>query len=76
VHGTEEHPNVADSLRDLGVVLRKQGRYAEAATHYERSLAIYIKVHGTEEHPSVALSLSHLGTMLYAQGRIAEAATH
>jgi hypothetical protein len=37
----------------MGTVLQAQGKYKEAATHYERSLAIYIKVHGTKEHPKV-----------------------
>jgi hypothetical protein len=52
---TEEHPgDVANNLKDLGAVLQKQGRLAEAATHYERSLAIRLKLQGTEEHPDVA----------------------
>ena len=76
VHGTEEHPEVAASLNNIGAVLESQGRYTEASAHYERSLAIKLKVHGTEEHPDVALSLNNMGTVLFAQGRYAEAATH
>ena len=49
---------------------------AEAVTHYERSLAIRLKVHGTEEHHDVAFTLIFVGMMLERQGRIAEAATH
>ena len=40
VHGTEEHPDVALSLNGLGMVLKDQGKLAEAAAHLERSLAI------------------------------------
>jgi hypothetical protein len=40
--------------------LDHQGKIVEAATHYERSLAIFIKAHGTEEHPDVAQSLARL----------------
>ena len=40
VHGTEEHPDVTLSLNGLGMVLKDQGRLAEAAAHLGRSLAI------------------------------------
>ncbi len=60
----------------MGKVLYVQGRIAEAVTHYERSLAIYIKVHGTEEHPDVAHSLNSMGNVLREQGRLAAAVTH
>ncbi len=53
MYGTEELPEVADNLNKMGVVLSQQGRIAEAATHYERRLAIRLKVHGTEENPEV-----------------------
>jgi tetratricopeptide (TPR) repeat protein len=76
VHGTEEHPEVARFLGNMGGLLQEQGRYSEAVTHYERSLAIYIKVQGTEEHPDVADSLMNIGNVLQDQGRFAEAATH
>ena len=60
----------------MGNVLQVQGRIAEAGTHYERSLAIYIKMHDTEEHPDVANSLNNMGTVLKVQGRLTEAGTH
>ena len=60
----------------MGTVLYKQGRYTEAVTHYERSLAIRLKVHGTEEHSDVAATLINFGLLLQKQGRYAEARTH
>ncbi|WP_437339154.1 tetratricopeptide repeat protein [Sorangium sp. So ce394] len=72
-HGTEEHPEVATSLNELGGVLRAQGDFAGARKALERSLAIQAKVHGTEEHPSVAASLHELGGVLRAQGDLAGA---
>ncbi|WP_437311698.1 tetratricopeptide repeat protein [Sorangium sp. So ce388] len=72
-HGTEEHPEVAASLHELGGVLRAQGDLAGAREALERSLAIEAKVHGTEEHPSVAASLHALGGVLKAQGDLAGA---
>ncbi|WP_437728926.1 tetratricopeptide repeat protein [Sorangium sp. So ce861] len=68
VHGTEEHPDVAASLHELGGVLRAQGDLAGARKALERSLAIKAKVHGTEEHPDVAASVHELGGVLRAQG--------
>ena len=42
-------------MNGLVMVLKDQGRLAEAAPHLERSLAFYIKVHGTDTcHPYVA----------------------
>lgn len=35
VHGTEDHPDVALSLNGLVMVLKDQGRLAEAAAHLE-----------------------------------------
>jgi tetratricopeptide (TPR) repeat protein len=60
----------------MGNVLAQQGRIAEAFTHYERSLAISLKVHGTEEHSDVAATLINIGLLLQKQGRYAEARTH
>ena len=47
----EESLEVASCYFALGVLCKQQGMYAEAFTHYERSLAIRLKVHGTEDHP-------------------------
>ena len=54
-----EHPEVAASLSNLGTELMSEGRHAEAATRFEQSLAIYIKIHGAE-HPDVASTLKNL----------------
>ncbi|KYF87988.1 hypothetical protein BE20_02825 [Sorangium cellulosum] len=74
VHGTEEHPEVAASLHELGTVLRAQGDLVGAHQTLERSLAIKTNVHGTEEHPEVAASLHELGGVLMEQGDLGSAA--
>ena len=68
VLGTEEHPDVAVVLHEIGGVLHAQGDLAGARTSLERSLAISVKVLGTEEHHHVAASLHELGRVLQAQG--------
>jgi tetratricopeptide (TPR) repeat protein len=45
-------PNVAVTLNNLAVLLKKQGRYEEAAQLYQRALAIFRSSLGPE-HPKV-----------------------
>ena len=59
-----EHPDIANSLNNLGPALQTQGNYAEAEALYRRSLAIFERGLGPE-HPDTAYSCNNLG-MLYA----------
>ena len=63
-----EHPSVANSLGNLGAVLKDQGAYDKARQLYERALQIYEKALGPE-HPRVAASLHHLALLLHVQGQ-------
>ncbi len=63
---------LATSLNNLALLYKAQGRYAEAAPLYTRSLAIAEKALGPE-HPAVATSLNNLAALYYAQGKYAEA---
>jgi tetratricopeptide (TPR) repeat protein len=67
-----EHPSLALSLNNLALLLRAQGKYAEAEPLYRRALAIREKALDPE-HPDVAASLSNLAMLLHSQGRYAEA---
>ena len=67
-----DHPSVATSLNNLGLVLQATGRLAEAEPLYRRALAIDEASLGPD-HPSVATSLNNLGLVLQATGRLAEA---
>ena len=51
LHG-EEHPDVATSYNNIGVICYFQGDYAQAIEYYTKALNIRLKVLG-EEHPSV-----------------------
>ena len=55
----EEHPAVATSLNNLGLLYSSMGRYEEAERYYEQALAIFKRLLG-EEHPHVATSLNNL----------------
>jgi tetratricopeptide (TPR) repeat protein len=61
------HPDMAESLNNLGGLLRVQGDLAEAQPYYERALEIWEKALGPD-HPSTAASLNNLGGLLQAQG--------
>ena len=68
----EEHPRVALSLNNLGMLYYEQGNYAKAEPLYQRSLTIWKKAFG-EQHPRVALSLNNLGMLYYEKGNYAKA---
>jgi tetratricopeptide (TPR) repeat protein len=67
-----EHPNTAQSLNNLALLLKSQGDYDAARPLYERALAICEKVLGPE-HTSTAASVNNLGGLLYSQGDYAAA---
>ena len=60
----EESLEVASRYFALGVLCKQQGMYAEAATHYERILAIGLKVCAPR---SISMSLKHGRTMHHHQ---------
>jgi tetratricopeptide (TPR) repeat protein len=61
-----EHPDVGNSLTNLGLLYLAQNRYAEAEPLYKRGLAIREKTLGSE-HPDVATSLTNLAALNHAQ---------
>lgn len=66
------HPDVADSLNDLALLLDDQGRHAEAAPLHLRALAIREQALGPA-HPAVAQSLNNLAGHHDALGRFTQA---
>jgi tetratricopeptide (TPR) repeat protein len=62
-----EHPLTAQSLTNLGYLLRAQGDLAGARRCYERALAINEKALGPD-HPETAKNLNNLGFLLQAEG--------
>jgi tetratricopeptide (TPR) repeat protein len=67
-----EHPDTAESLNNLAVLLRHQGDFAGARPLYERALAIREKALGPE-HPDTAQSLGNLAGLFRSQGDLAQA---
>jgi len=67
-----EHPYVATSLNNLGILYQEQGQYADAEPLFLRSLTISEKTLGSE-HPEVATSLHNLAWLWGVQGRVTDA---
>jgi CHAT domain-containing protein len=71
----KDHPDIAGSLHNLGIVLGALGELPAARQHYEEALAIFRKAL-PKDHPAIAHSLAGLGTVLYAQGELPAARQH
>ncbi|CAH1252604.1 TTC28 [Branchiostoma lanceolatum] len=56
------HPDIADSLNNLGATLIKLGEYRKAISCHEQALQIKRSIHGADNaHPDIASSLNNLG---------------
>lgn len=66
--GTEEHPEISASLREISIAMEAQGDIAGAREILERALAIHIKLHGTEPDLNTSALLHDLGRLRRAQG--------
>ena len=69
----EDHPEVATSYNNLGVLARSKGDYAAARQYHEKALDIRSRVL-PEIHPQIGLSLNNLGALEYAEGNFSRAA--
>ncbi len=66
---------VADSLNNVGVLLRQQKRYADARLLFQRASEIFAEKVGTR-HPRYASVLFNLGLVEESLGLWAEAESH
>jgi len=59
VFRTDEHSDIADTIRNIGNSYNDKGDYELAFTNYNKSLNIYRLVFGSsDEHPSIVEILS------------------
>jgi tetratricopeptide (TPR) repeat protein len=68
-----EHPDLAQSLDNLGLLFQKRGEYARARPYLEEALAIRGRALGPAGHSDIARSLGNLGLLLQNQGEYAKA---
>ena len=69
IYGDMPHPDVADSLNNLGNALKDLGKYNQAIEYYERSLEMKKQIYGDKPHPNMADSLNNLGVVLKKKRR-------
>ena len=67
-----EHPDIANSLNNLGATLRELGRSAEAEPLHREALEMRRKLF-RQDHTDVAVSLNNLASVLRDQGKFSEA---
>jgi tetratricopeptide (TPR) repeat protein/CHAT domain-containing protein len=66
------HPDLANSLNDLAVVLNSQGKYAGAEPLHREALAMRRRLF-QGDHPDLAASLNNLAVVLHEQRKYADA---
>jgi CHAT domain-containing protein len=74
------HPELAESLNNLGLLLQYQGEYGQALTYLREALAmgrqLYPKDQYPQGHPFLANALNNLGLLLQHQGEYGPALTY
>ncbi len=71
-HLPGDHPKLADSLSERGLLRQGEGDYPTARELFEEALAMRRRLFG-EHHPATADSLSHLAGLAWALGDFPEA---
>lgn len=67
------HGHLADSMGGLGLVLRLQGKYAEAERLLRDALATWRRLYPNEAHKNVATGLNNMASLLHDKGALSEA---
>ena len=67
-----DHPDVATSYHNIGVVYYYQGKYEETLDQYQKALAIFLAVNG-QDHQDVAASYNNIGNVYEKQGKYEDA---
>ncbi len=60
--GSEPHPDLAENMNTLALVLQMLGRIDETQQLYEQALAMNRQLYG-EKHPNIALALNNLADL-------------
>ena len=68
----DDHPDTLTSIAGMGLLLRAQGKTAEAEPYYREALDGRRRVLG-DAHPQTLSSLHNMGALLQAQGKLKEA---
>ena len=72
IYGGDNHPDVADSYGNIGVVYEKKGDLENALVQHQKALEMRTRVFGSD-HPDVAVSYSNIAVVNGRQGKYEEA---
>jgi tetratricopeptide (TPR) repeat protein len=72
LRGSEPHPDLAEAINDLALLLEEHGDYAEAGTLFREAVAQYRRLLG-DKHPYVAQALGNLAANQQDSGDVAGA---
>jgi tetratricopeptide (TPR) repeat protein len=71
------HPDLANTLNNVGGMLHAQGKYVQALDYFQQALHMQQQLYPRERyphgHPDLAVSLNSLGFLLQTQGEYAKA---
>jgi len=56
----QNHPSIADIMNNLGMLLKKEGKYNEALDYLKQAIKISKHYYG-QENPSVGIYLTNIG---------------
>ena len=62
------HPDIGQSVSNLGILYQSQGRLAEAEAMFLQAVLLFEKALAPD-HPETATGLTNLGQVYQAQGR-------
>jgi tetratricopeptide (TPR) repeat protein len=74
LYPNEPHPDLAETLNDMGLLLDERGDLDESEKFYRESLAMYQRLLG-DKHPYVATALENVALILQDKGDLAGAET-
>jgi tetratricopeptide (TPR) repeat protein len=67
LRGAEPHPDLADSINDLGLLLEQHGDYDEAEALFREAINQYRRLYG-EKHANIAVGLVNLALVQQDKG--------
>ncbi len=76
LHKGQDHPFLAHSLNNMGLVLQSLGQADKALTFCERGLKMSERLYKDQDHPHLAISLNSMGSVLKALGQGDKALTY
>jgi CHAT domain-containing protein/tetratricopeptide (TPR) repeat protein len=73
LYAQQDHPQLAESLNDLAVVLQARRKYTDAEPLCREAVGMFRRLYPKHDHPDLAITLNNLVLVLQGQERNADA---